>query len=101
MFWGYSPDDLKKEQAQRLVEHLGDPSMDFRVLAFENLRRITGTTLMYHPSNTAARSRSAVQKWQDKLKKGNIVYKNPPPMLPVEPEEVPPPAVVPPDVDMP
>jgi hypothetical protein len=85
LLWGYSPDDLryspdhpKAGSAAQLVEYLDHEQLDFRVLSFENLRRITGFQLYYSPHHTAARRHSPVQKWRQRLKEGKVIYKNPP-----------------------
>ena len=75
MLWGYSPQQLKGTSAQDLVSALEHKSMDFRVLAWVNLKQITGMTLLYRPETTASRRRSSTQKWREKLEKGKITYK--------------------------
>jgi hypothetical protein len=87
MLWGYSPRDLDTGGAGTLVQTLDDQSLPHRVLAFENLRRITGATLLYRPEFPEARRRLSVVQWQDKLQKGEVVYKTPPTVLPVNPAE--------------
>jgi hypothetical protein len=73
MLWGYTADDLKHGAAKQLVEYLNHESLDFRVLSFSNLKTITGKTLNYSPEHTAQKRRLAVQAWQTRLAKGEIV----------------------------
>jgi hypothetical protein len=80
MLWGYSPEQLEQGAAGRLVDFLDHESLDFRVLAFENLRRITGITHSYRPEATAAGRRSTVQRWRQRMT--DIVYKTPPSPVP-------------------
>jgi hypothetical protein len=79
------------------VSWLDDENLDFRVLAFENLRRITGFTQLYHPHLNAARRKKPVAEWTARLNAGEVVYKVPPapitdpkPALPVLPKPPPP-----------
>jgi hypothetical protein len=76
MLWGFSPQQLQAGDDQRLVEFLEHDSMIIRVLAFENLRRITGKTLSYRPDVTEVRRKSAVRDWQDLLEAGAIIYQS-------------------------
>ncbi len=79
MLWGYSPDDLKTvEMPLDLVRYLDVEALDQRVFAYENLRRITGSTQLYQPQFNAARRRTPVAQWNARLKAGEIVYKVPP-----------------------
>lgn len=77
MLWGYSPKDLEDGADQELFDYLSHESLDFRVLAIENLRRITGRTLFYNAHVSEARRRAAVQKWKEKLDKDEIRFETP------------------------
>ncbi len=47
--------------------------MTIRVLAAENLRHITGTTLLYKPEvETPSRRASDIKKWETRLRRGEI-----------------------------
>lgn len=74
----YSPEQLEKGGAQQLVDYLDHKAQDIRVLAYDNLRRITGSTLTYRPEASAERRRIPFSQWKKKLKDGAIVYKTPP-----------------------
>lgn len=70
---GYSQRQLAAGGDAELVEFLHSPSMAIRVLAIENLRRITGTTLYYKAwEASASRRDSDVKKWQVRLRRGDI-----------------------------
>ncbi|MFM9068969.1 MAG: hypothetical protein ACKOUR_16800, partial [Planctomycetota bacterium] len=75
MLWEYSAPQLEKEGAQQLVEALEYNDLDVRVVAFENLRRITGLTLNYRPEGTPERRKVPTQQWKKRLKDGGIVLK--------------------------
>ena len=93
MLRGYSPDDLENGGAQQLVEYLAHDKVDFRVLAFENLKDITQKSGSYQPWYTEKRRRPLVNRWIEDLKNGLIVYKSPPLSLPpralVQPDQQP------------
>ena len=70
---GYSQRQLAAGGDAELVEFLHSPSMAIRVLAIENLRRITGTTLYYKAwESSPSRRDSDVKKWQVRLRRGDI-----------------------------
>lgn len=73
MLWSYSPEDLAKD-APRLVDSLSHESLDFRVLAFENLYRITGETYLYRPEVSEPRRRTPANRWREALAAGKVVY---------------------------
>jgi hypothetical protein len=75
MMWGYSDEQLKGGVAKALVETLEHDDLDYRVLAFWNLSKITGQTMTYLPQDPPLKRRAAVSKWQQKLESGQIVNK--------------------------
>jgi hypothetical protein len=95
LLWGYSPEQLAGGAAQRLVqEYLESPSLYIRVLAQDNLRRITDRENNYRPQDTETRRRKFLRYWQEDLAQGRVVYKTPPTPVP-DREPAPPPAVAP------
>jgi hypothetical protein len=82
LLWSYSPDDLASGGAADLVAYLEHPDVDFRVLAIENLHRITGVTMQFFPELSEVRRRAPVQRWRDKLRGGEIKYTETVLMLP-------------------
>jgi hypothetical protein len=81
MLWGYSPEQLQAGAAKKLVDYLSHASLDYRVLAFENLKEITGGTSLYRPWLPAARRRPGVFRWREQLDNGQIKYKTKPEIL--------------------
>jgi hypothetical protein len=81
MLWGYSAEQLQAGGAEHLVNSLGHDSLDYRVLAFENLKEITGSTSSYRPWYPAARRRPGVYRWREQLENGQIKYKTKPEVL--------------------
>jgi hypothetical protein len=82
MLWSYSPEQLEAGEAEKLVGLLEHKSMIARVLALENLRRITGKTLQFRPEETPGQEKSKVARWRRDLEDGLIRYKNPPAEMP-------------------
>ena len=74
MLWGYSPQQLQGRDAEQLVKYLNEDSLYVRVMAFENLRRITKKTLLYRPEGNVERRKSSVRSWNDQLRDPGIVY---------------------------
>jgi hypothetical protein len=73
MLCGYTPQQLADGAAAKLVEYLNHDSLDFRVLAFHNLREITGKSLYYVPYYPPAKRKKEFAEWKKKLKNGEIV----------------------------
>jgi hypothetical protein len=70
---GYSQRQLVEGSDEELVNSLDSGSMAVRVLAIENLRAITGTTLYYRAEeNNATRRSQATKKWRTRQDKGDI-----------------------------
>jgi hypothetical protein len=83
LLWGFSVKDLEEQGWDaRLVGYLDNDSMDFRVLAIENLRRITERTLYYRAENNAERRKSHTLRWREQLNSGEIRHATPPAPLP-------------------
>ena len=79
---GYNPEQLKSGSGKQLVDYLKHDSLRVRVLAINNLRRITSRTFGYHPHLPEARRRTPVREWEQAASGGTIVYLNPPADLP-------------------
>lgn len=71
---GHSPQQLLEGADEALVKLLDHPSLCVRVLAFENLRRITGLTLFYRPDIPEESRRSSVRGWRERLDNRTILY---------------------------
>jgi len=66
MLWKYG-DELKSEDAARLVRALDHNTLAFRVVSYQTLKRITKLGLNYHPEDPAVRRRPWIQKWKERL----------------------------------
>ncbi len=78
MLWGYSKEQLQGGEAARLVEYLDREDHDdliYRVMAFHNLRAITGVTFNYAPEANATNRQTPSRRWKEQLKEGLIVPK--------------------------
>lgn len=81
MLRGYSAKQLTSGGAEELVAALEHDQVCVRVLAYENLFRITGKTQGFRPERSP-RLEKRVSKWQRILDDGLIVYVSPPSPLP-------------------
>jgi hypothetical protein len=76
LLYGYNEQQLASGGAQELVALLESPLMEVRILAIENLRRITGRTLMYRPEREPIQQRRPLQDWRNTLNRGEITYRS-------------------------
>jgi hypothetical protein len=74
MLWGYSPQDLKSGADKQLVKYLDHSQLDYRVLAFWNVRTITGLGMNYRPEYNQERREQSVRRWQERLAAGEVRY---------------------------
>ncbi|MCO6454165.1 MAG: hypothetical protein J5I93_02515, partial [Pirellulaceae bacterium] len=73
LLWGFHPDQLQAGEAAKLVDYLEHPEMDVRVVAFQNLKWITGgVTLLYRPEAQVSDERSKLLRWRERLEAGEI-----------------------------
>lgn len=73
MLWLYSDAQLAQGEDETLVRSLDDPNLTVRVLAAENLRRITGGLLNYRPEvDAAVRRATDIRRWEIRLRRGEI-----------------------------
>lgn len=68
----FDNEQLAAGEAAKLVEDLSHQQMAIRVLAWENLRRITGKTHLYFPEKPPAQQRTSLQAWKRSLDDGEI-----------------------------
>ena len=76
MLTGYTDEQLASGSDLQLLENLDSSNMSVRVLAFENLRRITGVTFNYRAEqDSKARREQYMKKWRVRQRKGEIRWK--------------------------
>lgn len=78
MIRGYNDRQLALGAASKLVKYLDADLLAHRVLAIQNLRRVTGYSLAYKPEDIANKRRPRINSWQGRYKQGRIVYKEKP-----------------------
>lgn len=78
MLWLYSDRQLAAGADETLVRALDDSNMTLRVLASENLRRITGNTMNYRADESASRRATAVRRWEARLRRDEIRWASEP-----------------------
>jgi hypothetical protein len=77
MLTGYTDEQLASGSDLQLLENLDSSNMSVRVLAFENLRRITGVTFNYRAEqDSKARREQYMKKWRVRQRKGEIRWKD-------------------------
>jgi len=75
----YDQEQFEQGGARQLIELLDNDSLAVRVLAFETLRRLTGSTHNFNPERQADERRKSVMVWNQRLKEKAIPYKYVPP----------------------
>jgi hypothetical protein len=75
MLWGYTDRQLAAGQDTRLVNDLDHELLAVRVLAFWNLKDITGTGFFYRPEDPPAKRQQAMQRWKQLQEVGGIRVK--------------------------
>jgi len=74
MLRGYNEKQLANGAAAKLVNYLDHPNLELRVFAIQNLKRITGRTLDFRPSDTLGRRSARAKGWRKALKNGRVTY---------------------------
>jgi hypothetical protein len=75
---GTTADQLKVGAVVRLINWLEDDSLDYRVLAVQNLYDITGKRLMPNPAAPLAERTQNVRRWRSRLESGELKPPAPP-----------------------
>lgn len=74
MLVGYTPSQVETGGDITLVNFLGSDRLDLRVLALENLRRITNMTQGFRPEVSEASRRTSFTRWQNLLDEKKVRY---------------------------
>ncbi len=78
MLWGYTNEQLQEGADREVVTYLEGDSLDLRVVAFDTLHRITGTTFLYRPDRSPKTQRVPIRKWRHAASEGKIRHRRPP-----------------------
>jgi hypothetical protein len=79
MLCGYSSNEIGNQEqfqngvAARLVDWMENDSLDYRVLAVQDMGEITGMRLMPNPAGSPTERARGVRIWRQRLKAGEIV----------------------------
>lgn len=73
----YTQEQFEQGGARQLIETLDHESLAVRVLAFDTLRRLTGTTNNYHPERPVEARKQAILIWNQRLRDKSIPYRAP------------------------
>lgn len=69
---GSTPEQIKTGAIAQLIDRLEDNSLDYRVLAVQDLAEITGKRLMANPAANQAERTLAIRKWRARLDAGDL-----------------------------
>jgi hypothetical protein len=69
---GHSPEEMKNGAIAKLINWLEDDSLDYRVLAVQDLWEITGKRLMLNPADKLAERTKNVKHWRTQLAEGDL-----------------------------
>jgi len=75
MLMGFTVDDLKAGEAERLVDGLESEVLAVRVLSYLNLKRLTGLGINYKPEDSQIKRQQAMRYWRDRLESGELIRK--------------------------
>lgn len=73
MLWKYQADTLMPADARQLVQYLDHEVLAFRVLAFWNLRAMTGLQFGYRPEEPAQKRQPAISRWRQRVTSNPIL----------------------------
>lgn len=74
---GHSPEQIKTGSLVKLINWLEDDSLDYRVLAVQDLWEITGMQLMPNPAAKLAERTQNVRRWRTRLENGELKLASP------------------------
>ena len=69
---GLNPEQMKSGAVLKLINRLEDDSLDYRVLAVQDLWEITGKRLMPNPAANLAERTQNVRRWRARLEAGEL-----------------------------
>ncbi len=67
---GHTPDQIKTGAVSKLIDWLEQDSLDYRVLAVQDLKEITGKQLMSNPAAQPAERSRNIRRWHTELEQG-------------------------------
>jgi hypothetical protein len=69
---GRTPEQIKEGAVAKLIDFLESDSLDYRVLAVQDLAEITGKRLMPNPAATPAERTQNIRKWRARLEADDL-----------------------------
>ncbi len=67
-----SPDEFRTGLGTELVDRMEDDSLDYRVLAVQDMSELTGMRLLSNPAGSPSERARGVRLWRQRLKDGEI-----------------------------
>lgn len=68
-----SPDEFRDGLGTQLVDWMENDSLDYRVLAVQDMAEITGMRLMPNPAGAPSERTRGIRLWRQRLKSGEVV----------------------------
>jgi hypothetical protein len=72
-----SPDEFRTGLGTELVDRMEDDSLDYRVLAVQDMSELTGMRLLSNPAGSPSERARGVRLWRQRLKDGEIDLASP------------------------
>jgi hypothetical protein len=70
---GRTPEEIQVGAVATLIDWLENDNLDYRVLAAQNLREITGKNLLSNPAGSLSERALGVRRWRARLESGELV----------------------------
>ncbi len=70
---GTTPQELQTGVLLKLINWLEHDRLEYRVLAFHNLRQLTGKSLLYQPAGSTSTRDRAVRTWRQRLDGNELI----------------------------
>lgn len=80
MLCGYEPESMGKPAGLELVANLDHDVFAVRLVAFWNLRQMTGVGLHYRPEMGVAERRSVITRWRERVARGGQLFREDAPL---------------------
>ena len=70
---GSTPQALQTGVLQKLIGWLENDRLEYRVLAFHNLRQLTGKSLLFQPSGSPTARERSIRTWRERLEDNELI----------------------------
>lgn len=81
MLGGYNAKQLDAGDAAKLVRYLEHPNLELRILAIENLSKITGASSKFDAADSQISRMRSIKIWNSRLNNGRVKYSKEPDLV--------------------